>query len=317
MDKEVNIAARDSDNTLLERFKLWSDKVRLADDKTLDIAVIVDVFHKTYFGTSWTLKGVRLRRPAVKVTKGSLVVARGNKRESLYMVEDWYEHVSFQKKCSICTKEEEWRGKYTSLAHLKATAQMKCDIDFGIRRVTRLSEAEILHLWTRFMKPDTSEGFKNSGSFEDSRKSDEEYFKDGASSKEEGSGTPQAINKEMVSLEKNHTCSLVRILAGKKASQRLWMFKVKEEQNGRKRYKARLVVKGFQQNWGVDFNEIFSPVVKMTTISFMQNDKVQVTCHEPMLLLKEDGSSCIRQLLKVDDMLVACFDMTEFNKPKW
>ncbi|GJU10011.1 hypothetical protein Tco_1132407 [Tanacetum coccineum] len=49
--------------------------------------------------------------------------------------------------------EEEWRGKDTSLAHLKAAAQMKCNTAFGIRRVTRLSEAEILHLWTRFMEP--------------------------------------------------------------------------------------------------------------------------------------------------------------------
>ncbi|GJR76398.1 hypothetical protein Tco_0088763 [Tanacetum coccineum] len=54
----------------------------------------------------------------------------------------------------------------------------------------------------------------------------------------------------MVSLEKNQVCSLVRISAEKKASQRLWMFKVKEEQNGRKRYKARLVVKDFQQKRG-------------------------------------------------------------------
>ncbi|GKC75035.1 hypothetical protein Tco_1125809, partial [Tanacetum coccineum] len=49
--------------------------------------------------------------------------------------------------------EEEWQGKDTSLAHLKATAQMKCYKAFGIRRVTRLSEAEISHLWTRFIEP--------------------------------------------------------------------------------------------------------------------------------------------------------------------
>ncbi|GKE17437.1 retrovirus-related pol polyprotein from transposon TNT 1-94 [Tanacetum coccineum] len=100
---------------------------------------------------------------------------------------------------------------------------------------------------------DTSKGSENSGSFKDSGRSDEEYSKDGASSKEEGSETPQwkkAIIEEIVSLEKNLTCSLVTISARKKALQRLWMFKVKEEHNGRKRYKARLVVKGFQQKRG-------------------------------------------------------------------
>ncbi|GJT92445.1 hypothetical protein Tco_1081290 [Tanacetum coccineum] len=109
--------------------------------------------------------------------------------------------------------EEEWRGKDTSLAYLKAAAQMKCDTAFGIRRVTGLSEAKILHLWTRFMKPendsivaehglsseitqspgeslDTSEGSKNSRSFEDSGRSDEEYSEDGASSNKGGSEIP-------------------------------------------------------------------------------------------------------------------------------
>ncbi|GKG22043.1 hypothetical protein Tco_0384638, partial [Tanacetum coccineum] len=42
----------------LERFKLCSSKVRLADDKTLDIIGIGDVVLKTSFGTSWTLKDV-------------------------------------------------------------------------------------------------------------------------------------------------------------------------------------------------------------------------------------------------------------------
>ncbi|GJQ94849.1 retrovirus-related pol polyprotein from transposon TNT 1-94 [Tanacetum coccineum] len=79
----------------------------------------------------------------------------------------------------------------------------------------------------------------------------------------------KAIIEEMVSLEKNQTWSLVRISAGKKASQRLWMFRVKEEQDGSKRYKARLVVKGFQQKRRVDYNEILSLVVKMTTIKLV------------------------------------------------
>lgn len=44
-----------------------------------------------------------------------------------------------------------------------------------------------------------------------------------------------------------------------------WVFKLKSE-DGKARYKARLVVKGFGQRQGIDFNEIFSPVVKMTSI---------------------------------------------------
>ncbi|GJZ77188.1 hypothetical protein Tco_0641860, partial [Tanacetum coccineum] len=84
-DKEVNTAARDFDDALvcyvkntvkdhimdygasfhatyykeeLERFKLRSDKVHLAYDKTLNIAGIRDVVLKTSFFKSWTLKDV-------------------------------------------------------------------------------------------------------------------------------------------------------------------------------------------------------------------------------------------------------------------
>jgi hypothetical protein len=41
---------------------------------------------------------------------------------------------------------------------------------------------------------------------------------------------------------------------------------LKEEDGGKKRYKARLVVKGFAQKKGIDFDEIFSLIVKMTSI---------------------------------------------------
>ena len=41
---------------------------------------------------------------------------------------------------------------------------------------------------------------------------------------------------------------------------------MKEEDGGKKRYKDRPVVKGFAQKKGVDFDEIFSNFVKMTSI---------------------------------------------------
>ncbi len=59
---------------------------------------------------------------------------------------------------------------------------------------------------------------------------------------------------------------LAKLLEGKKALQNKWVFRIKEEHDGSKKYKARLVVKGFQQKEGIDYTEIFSLIVKLTTI---------------------------------------------------
>ena len=67
-------------------------------------------------------------------------------------------------------------------------------------------------------------------------------------------------------LVRNQTWDLVKFPAGKKVLQNKWVYRLKEEDGGKKRYKARLVVKGFAQKKGIDFDEIFSPVVKMTSI---------------------------------------------------
>ncbi|GJX61598.1 putative RNA-directed DNA polymerase [Tanacetum coccineum] len=76
-----------------------------------------------------------------------------------------------------------------------------------------------------------------------------------------------AMQDEMKSLYENNTFELTKLPKGKRALKNKWVYKLKtEEYTPRPRYKARLVVKGFSQKKGIDFDEIFSPVVKMGSI---------------------------------------------------
>ena len=55
----------------------------------------------------------------------------------------------------------------------------------------------------------------------------------------------QGMDEEMDSLVRNQTWNLVKFPAKKRALQNKWVYKLKEEDGGKKRHKARLVVKGF------------------------------------------------------------------------
>jgi hypothetical protein len=74
------------------------------------------------------------------------------------------------------------------------------------------------------------------------------------------------MKEEMDSFVNNQTWDLVQFPVGKRALQNTWVYRLKEEDGGKNKYKARLVVKGFSQKKGIDFDEIFSPVVKMNSI---------------------------------------------------
>ena len=77
----------------------------------------------------------------------------------------------------------------------------------------------------------------------------------------------KAMQEEVRSLLENHTYDLVKLSQGKIALNIKWVYRLKAENNGLQlRYKARLIMKGFNQKKGIDFEEIFSPVVKMSSI---------------------------------------------------
>ncbi|GJR92325.1 retrovirus-related pol polyprotein from transposon TNT 1-94 [Tanacetum coccineum] len=291
----------------LERFKLRFGKVCLADDKTLDITGVGYVFLKTSFGTSWTLEDVRWFGEAeeaflydvredkeieevkcLKFVNGgeysswSIKFCVKNGNVMLKMVPETPLQFGVAKRLSRTFRaestglrlrilKEEWRGKDTSLAHLKVFG---CDsfvkvkdvcgeamkftfIGSGsdemrysfrdtkshqvirsrdITFVDSIYEARSATNSSSLTKPiqksqvvlvDIPEYLAENDSIVSEHGLNEEYSKDGASFKEGGFETPQ----EQRSIRESRA-------------------PVKEEHDGSKSYKARLVVKGFQQKQG-------------------------------------------------------------------
>ena len=81
----------------------------------------------------------------------------------------------------------------------------------------------------------------------------------------------KAMEEDMTSLKKNQTWVLVDKLEKQKLMGSKW---ISERKAGisrveKTRYKARVVAKGFTQKEWIDFNEVFSPIVKYTSIRIL------------------------------------------------
>jgi len=77
-----------------------------------------------------------------------------------------------------------------------------------------------------------------------------------------------AMQEEYVSLMENNAFMLVKHTESKPIGCKC-VYKTKHYPDGTLRYKARLVVKGYEQVKGVDFDETYAPVGKLTTLCYL------------------------------------------------
>lgn len=80
----------------------------------------------------------------------------------------------------------------------------------------------------------------------------------------------EAIDEEINNLKKNQTWELVPKPPNARVIGSRWLFRRKYDEEGNVlKYKARLVAKGYSQVAGIDFNETFSPVIRIKSIRIL------------------------------------------------
>lgn len=94
-------------------------------------------------------------------------------------------------------------------------------------------------------------------------------FKEASESTDAGKWL-EAMKDELESIRDNETWELSDLPEGKNAVGSKWVFKLKKDETGRiVRYKAMLVAQGFSQKYGIDYDEVFAPVTRSTTMRLL------------------------------------------------
>ena len=79
-----------------------------------------------------------------------------------------------------------------------------------------------------------------------------------------------AMREEMDSIEENCTWSLVDPPGGHRPIGLKWVFKLKRDSSGAiVKHKARLMAKGYVQQPGINFKEVFAPVARLESVRLL------------------------------------------------
>jgi hypothetical protein len=80
----------------------------------------------------------------------------------------------------------------------------------------------------------------------------------------------KAMMEEMDSIEENGTWSHIDLPLGCKLNGVKWVFKVKRDEHGAmSKHKELLVVKGYAQRYGIDYDEVFTPMARLDSIRLL------------------------------------------------
>lgn len=94
-----------------------------------------------------------------------------------------------------------------------------------------------------------------------------------------------AIDEEIAAHEENKTWTIVSRTAEMKPITCKWLFKQKFNANGSlDRYKARLVVRGFSQRPGLDYQETFAPVIRFDSLRLL----FSIAAHRQLRMMQFD-----------------------------
>ncbi|XP_073138884.1 uncharacterized protein [Henckelia pumila] len=335
-------------------------KVFLADGKPLEIVGMGDVRLKMSNGSFWKINKVRhvsrLTRNLIlvgqlddeghkvtfgdgswRVSKGAMIIARGTKTGTLYMTSSCRDILAA---VDAGANSSLWLSRHGDTSEkgmkmLVSNGKLPKKVSFSKEvREPKSADLELVHTDVCEPSPVTSLGDHSryyGTTVEDSSRKFWVYFlKNKSDVYETFKQWEFAMKDVMDSLSSNHMWELSELPEGKKVLHSKWEYCL--EHDGSKRYKEILVVKVEKEV--IDYTDIFSLVVKLTTIRTVLGLMVKEDLHLEQLDVKtvflhgeldekmnqsqgfELDGSYIMLLVYVDDMLITGVCLKEIDKLK-